>query len=89
MLMEKQLNKAIQVEMVDGKVMGHDSAEDARAAGELVRLKVQTKWAQFKGDGWKLENGVFEPPPGKVYREGKLTEAFLENESDGERLSEP
>ncbi|KAL2146230.1 hypothetical protein VTI28DRAFT_4809 [Corynascus sepedonium] len=80
MLMETQLNKAIQVE-VDGKAMGHDSAEDARAAGELVRLKVQEKWSAMKGEGWSLLDGEFVPPGGRngQQEEGKLSEAFLEN----------
>ncbi|KAK4158538.1 hypothetical protein C8A00DRAFT_10694 [Chaetomidium leptoderma] len=75
MLMETQLNKAIQVE-TDGKAMGHDSAEDARAAGELVRLKVQEKWGAMKREGWSLVNGEFVPPSGK--KEGALSEAFIE-----------
>lgn len=75
MLMETQLNKIIQVEEVDGKTTGHDSAEDARAAGELVRLKVQEKWAAMKGDGWSLVEGEFVPPGGK---KGALSEAFIE-----------
>jgi hypothetical protein len=75
MLMETQLNKAIQVE-VEGKAMGHDSAEDARAAGELVRLKVQEKWGAMKGQGWSLVDGEFVPPGGK--KEGALSEAFIE-----------
>ncbi|KAK4033866.1 hypothetical protein C8A01DRAFT_19259 [Parachaetomium inaequale] len=75
MLMETQLNKAIQVE-VEGKAMGHDSAEDARAAGELVRLKVQERWGAMKGQGWTLVDGEFVPPGGK--KEGVLSEAFIE-----------
>ena len=79
MLMETRLNKAIQVE-VEGNAMGHDSGEDARAAGELVRLKVQDKWKEMKGQGWKLVGGVFVPPGGHKddSKEGTLSEAFLE-----------
>ncbi|KAK3327096.1 hypothetical protein B0T19DRAFT_152265 [Cercophora scortea] len=61
MLMEKHLNKAIQVEK-DGVVVGHDSAEDARAAGELVRLKVAEQWAGMKAKGWKVVDGAFASP---------------------------
>jgi hypothetical protein len=84
MLMETQLNRTIQVEEVDGKAVGHDSAEDARAAGELVRLKVMEKWRDMQGLGWRLVDGEFVPPGGTPggtpggKREGKLTEGFLE-----------
>ncbi|KAL1869437.1 hypothetical protein VTK73DRAFT_3141 [Phialemonium thermophilum] len=74
-LMETRLNRAIQVE-AEGKIEGHDSAEDARAAGDLVRLKVQEEWARLKGLGWTLKDGKFVPPGGK--RGGQLTEEFLE-----------
>lgn len=73
MLMEHHLNKAIQIDT--GR--GHDSAEDARSAGELVRLKVQEKWRYMQKDGWKLDNGVF-VAPGEKTAEGKLTEKFIE-----------
>lgn len=60
-LMGYHLNKAIQVDTGEG----HDSAEDARAAGELVRLKVQEKWKTMWTQGWKVEGDVFVAPPGK------------------------
>ncbi|KAK1976730.1 exonuclease [Colletotrichum cereale] len=44
MLMDNLLNRKIQVETV-GKVQGHDSAEDARAAGDLVRFKLSEDFA--------------------------------------------
>jgi len=75
-LMGSLLNRAIQVEASDGqKPVGHDSAEDARAAGELVRLKVQNEWTRLRGLGWTLVDGVFVPPGEKG---GSLTEEFLE-----------
>ncbi|KAJ4370320.1 RNA exonuclease 3 [Didymella sp. IMI 355093] len=45
---------------------GHDSYEDARTTGELVRFKVAEKWKQLKHDGWEFrDGGVFPPmPPG-------------------------
>ncbi|KAK3953786.1 hypothetical protein QBC32DRAFT_111656 [Pseudoneurospora amorphoporcata] len=69
-LMEWKLNKAIQVEpdadaAADGKLLGHDSAEDARAAGELVRYMIQEKWADMKRKGWTLKEGGFVPPKDK------------------------
>ncbi|KAK4138920.1 hypothetical protein BT67DRAFT_446920 [Trichocladium antarcticum] len=64
MLMETRLHRAIQVE-AEGGAMGHDSGEDARAAGELVRLRVQDKWREMKGQGWTLVDGKFVPPGGE------------------------
>ncbi|KAK4162641.1 hypothetical protein QBC43DRAFT_214856 [Cladorrhinum sp. PSN259] len=83
-LMEQKLNKAIQVEKIGEDVKGgHDSAEDARAAGELVRFKVMEKWKQMKLDGWKIGEGGkgFVPPPGPLKEkniQGALTADFLE-----------
>ncbi|KAK3365670.1 hypothetical protein B0T24DRAFT_395448 [Lasiosphaeria ovina] len=79
-LMDTLLNKVIQKTEVDGKIVGHDSAEDARAAGELVRLKVQDKWQDMKRLGWTLVDGVFVPPGAKKDpANGRLTEKFLED----------
>ncbi|KAI1081280.1 hypothetical protein F5B20DRAFT_537620 [Whalleya microplaca] len=63
MLMETRLNRKIQVEAVgeEGKV-GHDSAEDARAAGELVRLKVRDEWKAKRIEGWTIEGDRIVPP---------------------------
>ncbi|KAH0593144.1 hypothetical protein MHUMG1_09146 [Metarhizium humberi] len=73
MLMDVHLNKKIQQD-TGPKVLGHDSAEDARAAGELVRLKVMNEWKDMQRAGWTLVDGHFWPP-GKP---GGLTEAFIE-----------
>lgn len=73
MLMDVHLNKKIQQD-TGPKVLGHDSAEDARAAGELVRLKVMNEWKDMQRAGWTLVGGHFWPP-GKP---GGLTEAFIE-----------
>lgn len=45
---------------------GHDSYEDAKTTGELIRFKVAEKWRQLKHDGWEFrDGGVFPPiPPG-------------------------
>ncbi|KAK4191533.1 hypothetical protein QBC35DRAFT_15670 [Podospora australis] len=72
-LMERKLNKRVQVEASSTDLKGHDSAEDARSAGELVRLKVMQEWNAMKLDGWKCVDGVFVPPGGH-----KLSEQFLE-----------
>ncbi|KAL4723713.1 RNA exonuclease 3 [Fusarium chlamydosporum] len=42
MLMDVHLNRKIQQE-TGPKMLGHDSAEDARAAGDLVRLKIKNE----------------------------------------------
>ncbi|RDW62856.1 hypothetical protein BP5796_11158 [Coleophoma crateriformis] len=66
MLMETHLNRRIQVtQNVDGKVIGHDSKEDANAAGELVRLAIGREWARMRREGWKLMGGAFLPPTPK------------------------
>ncbi|KAK2062215.1 exonuclease [Colletotrichum caudatum] len=79
MLMDNLLNRKIQVETV-GKVKGHDSAEDARAAGDLVRFKLSEEWKSMKLKGWKLKGNEFVPPGGKVDDfHGQLTVEFLES----------
>ncbi|KAI9734596.1 MAG: RNA exonuclease 3 [Cirrosporium novae-zelandiae] len=60
MLVKKYLDRDIQT---DGGAQGHDSKEDARAAGDLVRYKVGEVWKGLKGKGWKIDKGVFIPPP--------------------------
>lgn len=60
-LMEAMLDRKIQVD--DPDKMGHDSAEDARAAGDLVRLKVKTEWEDRKRRGWSIGvDGTIQPP---------------------------
>jgi hypothetical protein len=64
MLMSTHLNRDIQV-VNNGKMEGHDSKEDANAAGELVRYRVAGMWAKMKREGWVVEHGgVFLPPGG-------------------------
>ena len=57
-LMKKHLDQDIQM----GGEQGHDSKEDARAAGHLVRLKVSEMWKSMKRDGWTVRNTEFLPP---------------------------
>ena len=57
-LMKKHLDRDIQM----GGDQGHDSKEDARAAGHLVRLKVSEMWKSMKRDGWTVEKREFFPP---------------------------
>ncbi|KAI8963751.1 hypothetical protein F5Y11DRAFT_318575 [Daldinia sp. FL1419] len=62
MLMETLLNQKIQKEADENTPEGHDSAEDARAAGELVRLKVRDEWKDLRMKGWTLKDGEITPP---------------------------
>lgn len=73
-LMSVHLNKIIQDGEVDsdGVPLGHDSAEDARAAGELVRYRVMHEWRKMQQAGWALgEDGEFVPPAEKEGGEDK------------------
>ncbi|KAH8131673.1 hypothetical protein ACSS6W_004490 [Trichoderma asperelloides] len=73
-LMSVHLNRKIQQE-TGPKILGHDSGEDARAAGDLVRLRVMDVWNDLKRKGWRVVDGEITPPEGG----GVLTEAFIEN----------
>lgn len=53
-LMEIHLRREIQIDTGNG----HDSAEDARAAGDLVRLQVQNRWKFMQIEGWQFSDGV-------------------------------
>lgn len=64
MLMSTHLNRDIQV-VNEGKVEGHDSKEDANAAGELVRYKLAEMWEKMKRQGWIVEHGGVFVPPGR------------------------
>ncbi|KAI1861430.1 uncharacterized protein JN550_010810 [Neoarthrinium moseri] len=63
-LMESLLDRKIQIESDDeNHIKGHDSAEDARAAGELVRLKVRDEWKNLQMKGWNMgPDGSLQPP---------------------------
>ncbi|KZM20881.1 RNA exonuclease 3 [Ascochyta rabiei] len=56
----------LDLDIQQGGAAGHDSFEDAKTTGELVRFKVAEKWKQLKHDGWEIrKDGVFPPmPPG-------------------------
>ncbi|KAJ9234788.1 hypothetical protein DTO169E5_6501 [Paecilomyces variotii] len=43
---------------------GHDSKEDARATGDLVRVKVAETWKMLKRQGWTIEGDKLVAPPG-------------------------
>ncbi|KAI9868037.1 MAG: RNA exonuclease 3 [Trichoglossum hirsutum] len=59
-LMSRFLERDIQ--MGDGGKGGHDSKEDARAAGDLVRWKVGKEWKKMQTEGWFIKDGKFYPP---------------------------
>lgn len=59
-LVREHLGRDIQVETAEQR--GHDSAEDARAAGDLVRARVMTEWARLKDKGWRVEGTRFLDP---------------------------
>ncbi|KAI1778230.1 hypothetical protein F4818DRAFT_405246 [Hypoxylon cercidicola] len=61
-LMDTLLNRKIQRETDEDQPEGHDSAEDARAAGELARLKVRDEWCDLMWKGWEIKDGKIVPP---------------------------
>lgn len=75
-LMSVHMNRKIQQE-TGPKMLGHDSGEDARAAGDLVRLRVMDVWNDLKRKGWRVVDGEITPPEGEGG--GVLTEKFIES----------
>ena len=77
-LMRQVLNREVQVETAEQR--GHDSAEDARAAGELVRFRVMAEWEKLRALGWRVEGTRFLRPGEEVEGEGRgsLSEEFIE-----------
>lgn len=63
-LMDKFLDRKIQVDKTDENDIpqGHDSAEDAMAAGDLVRLRIKEEWHKMQLKGWKIVNEEVMPP---------------------------
>ncbi|KAK2808749.1 hypothetical protein FQN50_004421 [Emmonsiellopsis sp. PD_5] len=67
-LTRKFLNRHIQT---GGGEMGHDSMEDARATGDLVRVKVREVWKGMKRVGWEVsERGELVRPEGVADGDG-------------------
>ena len=44
--------------------VGHDSVEDAVAAGELVRAAAAREWAALRAAGWRADGAGIAPPAG-------------------------
>jgi hypothetical protein len=59
--MHTHLNRHIQV-VIDGKMDGHDSKEDANAAGDLVKFALANEWQKMQKYGWTVKDGEFRPP---------------------------
>jgi hypothetical protein len=53
----------LQLHIQQAGAAGHDSHEDARATGELVRHKIAQDWKILKLDGWQMQEGGPIPPP--------------------------
>ncbi|KAG5976385.1 hypothetical protein E4U58_004333 [Claviceps cyperi] len=77
LLAETHLNKKIQVES-GPQLSGHDSAEDAIAAGELVRLKIVDEWKTMQREGWRVVRGEIWAPGKPEGQDGTLTETSIE-----------
>jgi DNA polymerase III epsilon subunit-like protein len=58
MLTNRHLKRDIQM----GGAAGHDSLEDARATGDLVRFAVGQRYQRLQREGWTLIDGVLMPP---------------------------
>ncbi|KAM7187970.1 hypothetical protein V8F33_010927 [Rhypophila sp. PSN 637] len=88
-LMANHLNKIIQADPEPGsEILGHDSAEDARAAGELVRYRLMMEWRRLQRFGWKLVDGKFVPPEGTASLEEAEEERMKKVEEDRKRNKE-
>lgn len=88
-LMEIHLRRKIQMN-TEG---GHDSAEDARAAGDLVHFKVQKKWNSMWSEGWRFVDGVLRKPGWKqevspASKSMNSSDESLDTEDGGARLTE-
>lgn len=83
-LMETHLNRRIQVDTGEG----HDSAEDARAAGDLVRLRVQKEWLSMQVKGWKVLDGVPRAPGWQPPAPERSSEESVDREEGGVLLTE-
>ena len=57
-LVKRHLNRDIQM----GGAQGHDSKEDALAAGDLIRRWIKETWSEMKRAGWRMVDEAFQPP---------------------------
>ncbi|KAL2370810.1 RNA exonuclease Rex3 [Blastomyces gilchristii SLH14081] len=69
-LTRKFLNRHIQA---GGGEVGHDSLEDAKATGDLVRLKIRETWRALQRVGYSFEKGRLVAPLGGGVKDGVAT----------------
>ena len=84
MLTGKYLERSIQT----GGALGHDSKEDAKATGDLVRFKVGEKWKHLRLQRWTFQGEKLVPPPETTMKkipEGPRTLKRSASQLDGER----
>lgn len=80
----------VQMNIQQGGAAGHDSYEDAKATGELVRFKVREEWNKLKGEGWTFrDDAIFPPLPGESPdcpgpTDGKRKHCEIEDNDDSE-----
>ncbi|KXL51245.1 MAG: hypothetical protein FE78DRAFT_136215 [Acidomyces sp. 'richmondensis'] len=86
MLSYKHLGRNIQQE---GAGRGHDSLEDARATGDLVRWNVKERWNILKAQGWHFSDGKLAPPPLGPGKKGEveIADELLQKALGGKRNS--
>lgn len=60
--LRKLASDHLQEDIQQAGAAGHDSYEDARTTGELVRLKVKEQWKKKKSDGFEIRDGGVHPP---------------------------
>ncbi|KAK7540216.1 putative RNA exonuclease Rex3 [Phyllosticta citricarpa] len=72
-LAKSQLGQEIQT----AGAAGHDSLEDARSTGELVRAKVAKEWRKLQDAGWTVTSQGFWPPEAKVVAQQPLASVGL------------
>ena len=54
----------LNVDVQQGGESGHDSYEDARTTGELIRYHIARRWEKLKVEGWTIrDDGVYPPLP--------------------------
>jgi hypothetical protein len=79
----------IDIQMSNSLSEGHDSMEDSRATGDLVRVKVQRWWEKLKRQGWSVKEGKWYATVGLEQREATLPEFGESQGTTRKRREEP